>query len=84
MVPGEFMIRAGTPRATTRLVHHSGHSFIAVERQDGRHETITFVVEDAVPPIFTTEGRCPVCDAPREAFDVADVEGFVQIGRAHV
>ncbi|ACZ88462.1 serine hydrolase domain-containing protein [Streptosporangium roseum] len=46
MIPGEFMVRAGTPRTTTRFVHHSGHSFIAAELQDSRHETITFVVED--------------------------------------
>ncbi|MEU0484184.1 serine hydrolase domain-containing protein [Streptosporangium sp. NPDC006013] len=46
MIPGEFMTNAGTSRTTTRFVHHSGHSFIAVEPQDGRHETITFVVED--------------------------------------
>lgn len=46
MIPDEFMVGAGTPRTTTRFVHHSGHSFIAAEPRDGAHETITFVVED--------------------------------------
>ncbi|WP_424533348.1 serine hydrolase domain-containing protein [Sphaerisporangium viridialbum] len=46
MIPGEFMASVGTPRTTTRFVHDGEHSFIAAEPEEGRHETLTFVVED--------------------------------------
>ncbi|MFF3666448.1 serine hydrolase domain-containing protein [Microtetraspora malaysiensis] len=46
LIPGEFMLKAGGAQVTTRFVHYRDHSFIAVEPEEGRHETLTFVVED--------------------------------------
>ncbi|MDP9867679.1 MULTISPECIES: serine hydrolase domain-containing protein [Streptosporangium] len=46
LIPGEFMTKSGTPRTTTRFVHHSDHSFVTAEPKGGGHETITFVMKD--------------------------------------
>ncbi|MER7503179.1 serine hydrolase domain-containing protein [Nonomuraea pusilla] len=48
MVPGEFMRSAGATRSTTAYVHHSGDSFVAVEAEQGIHDTVTFVMRDGV------------------------------------
>jgi Beta-lactamase len=46
MIPGEFMTEAGARRTSARYVHHGGHSFITAEPENGRHGTVTFIVED--------------------------------------
>ncbi|AWS46180.1 serine hydrolase [Streptosporangium sp. 'caverna'] len=46
VIPGEFMTEAGAQRTSARYVHHGGHSFITAESENGRHETVTFIVED--------------------------------------
>ncbi len=46
LIPGEFMLKAGVAQVTTRFVHYRDHSFIAAEPEEGRHEILTFVVED--------------------------------------
>ncbi|MEU0572157.1 serine hydrolase domain-containing protein [Nonomuraea sp. NPDC005983] len=48
MIPGELMLSMGAARSSARYVHHSGHSFIAAEREDGMHATVTFVMRDGV------------------------------------
>ncbi|MGW0595177.1 serine hydrolase domain-containing protein [Streptosporangium sp. NPDC002607] len=45
-VPGALMVEVGVPGTTTRFVHHRGHSFVAAEPENGRYETLTFVMED--------------------------------------
>ncbi|NUR91234.1 MAG: beta-lactamase family protein [Nonomuraea sp.] len=46
LVPGEFMASMGAERKTSRFVPLEGDTFIAVERDHGMFETVTFIVRD--------------------------------------
>ncbi|KAB8194447.1 serine hydrolase [Nonomuraea phyllanthi] len=46
LLPGELMAGMGVAPRTARYVPLAGDTFIATESQDGRHETVTFVMRD--------------------------------------
>lgn len=48
LIPGAFMASMGQQGTSARFVHFSGDSFIAAEMEDGRHETVSFVMRDGV------------------------------------
>ncbi|MFI7611363.1 serine hydrolase domain-containing protein [Nonomuraea terrae] len=46
LLPGPLMESMGATRTTRRYVHFHGESFISAEPQDGRYDSITFVLRD--------------------------------------
>ncbi|GAA3177141.1 serine hydrolase domain-containing protein [Nonomuraea roseoviolacea] len=48
LIPGAFEASMGQQRTTARYVHLAGETFIAERPEDGRHDTVTFVVRDGV------------------------------------
>ncbi|MEV4372551.1 serine hydrolase domain-containing protein [Nonomuraea sp. NPDC049637] len=48
LIPGAFMASMGEQGSTARYVHLAEDTFIAEQPEEGRHDTVTFVLRDGV------------------------------------